>query len=98
LDDSIDALNQISRLVTASTKTMCMLGARTLVLGKFFDAAVSQLTTLQKGEVAWSFRHGVEDVMSLMDDVTLPAEYHSTLLELTNDILAALGQESARRQ
>jgi hypothetical protein len=64
----------------------------------FFDAAVSQLTTLQKGEVAWSFRHGVEDVMSLMDDVTLPAEYHSTLLELTNDILAALGQESARRQ
>jgi hypothetical protein len=25
----------------------------------------------------------------------LPAEYHSTLLELTNAILAALGQESA---
>jgi hypothetical protein len=29
--------------------------------------------------------------MSLMDDVPLPAEYHSAMLELTNAILATLG-------
>lgn len=36
--------------------------------------------------------------MSLMDDVALPAEYHSTLLELTNAILTALAQESVARE
>jgi len=36
--------------------------------------------------------------MSLMDDLALPAEYHSALLELTNAILASLGQEPTRRQ
>ena len=36
--------------------------------------------------------------MSRMDDVALPAEYHSTLLDLTNGILAGLGEEFATRQ
>jgi hypothetical protein len=36
--------------------------------------------------------------MSPMDDVVLPAEYHSALLQLTNAILAALGQGSAIRE
>jgi hypothetical protein len=36
--------------------------------------------------------------MSSMDDVALHAEYHSAVLELTNTILVALGQESAARQ
>lgn len=45
-----------------------------------------------------SFRQGIEDVLSLMDDVVLPAEYHSALLELTNAIFATLGQTSGRHQ
>jgi hypothetical protein len=53
---------------------------------------------LQRVEVTRSFRQGIEEAMSLMDDVALPAEYHSALLELTKVILAALGQESARRR
>jgi hypothetical protein len=36
--------------------------------------------------------------MSLMDDMALPAEYHSALLEAANAIFAALGQELAVRQ
>ncbi|SFU25908.1 hypothetical protein [Paraburkholderia aspalathi] len=94
----METLNHMSRLVTANTKTIGMLGARAMVLGKFFDAALPQLTTLQRGEVIRSFRHGIEDAMSLMDDVALSAEYHSALLQITNSILAALGQESAARQ
>jgi hypothetical protein len=69
-----------------------------MVLGKFLEAALPHLTTLQRVEITRSFRHGIEDAMAQMDDVALPAEYHSALLELTNAILAELSQESARRQ
>jgi hypothetical protein len=37
----------------------------------------------------------IEDAVSMMDDVALPAEYQSAILELTNSMLAAL-KESAR--
>ena len=66
-----------------------MLGARAIVLGKFLDAALPHLTTLQCAEVSRSFRQGIEETLSMMDDVPLPAEYHPTLLELTNTILTA---------
>ncbi len=82
-------------LVTANTKTVSMLGARAMVLRKFLDVALPQLTTSQCAEVIWLFRQGIEEAMSMMDDVPLPAEYHSALLELTNAILAALSQRSA---
>jgi hypothetical protein len=77
---------------------MGALGARAMVLGKILEAVLPHLTTLQRVEVTRSFRQGIEEAMSLMDDVALPAEYHSALLELTKVILAALGQESARRR
>jgi hypothetical protein len=95
LDNANEVLGKMAGLVTANTKTMSMLGARAMVLGKFLDAALPHLTRLQRAEVTRSFRQGIEDAMSCMDDVALPAEYHSSLLELTNTILAALGQESA---
>jgi hypothetical protein len=69
-----------------------------MVLGKILEAVSPLLATLQRVEVTRSFRQGIEEAMSLMDDVALPAEYHSALLELTKVILAALGQESTRRQ
>jgi hypothetical protein len=77
---------------------MAVLGARTMVLGKFHDAVLPHLTPLQRVDVIRSFRLGIEDAMSRMDDVALPAEYHSTLLGLTNAILAGLGEEPATRQ
>jgi hypothetical protein len=77
---------------------MGVLGARAMVMGKFIDAVLPHLTTLQRAEVTRSFRQGIEEALSLMDDVALPAEYHSALLELTNAILATLGQGPARRQ
>lgn len=79
------------QLITTNTKILGALGARAMVLGKFLDVALPHLTTLQRVEIAESFRMGIEDVMSLMDDVPLPPEYHSTLLELTNGILVTLG-------
>ena len=69
-----------------------------MVLGKFLEAVLPHLTTLQRVEITQSFRQGIEEALSLMDDVALPAEYHLALLELTNAILATLGQGPAGRQ
>ena len=69
-----------------------------MVLGKFLEAALPELTSLQRVEITRSFREGIEDALALMDDVALPAEYHSALLELTNSILAALSRAPAGRQ
>ncbi|MDH6147152.1 MULTISPECIES: hypothetical protein [Paraburkholderia] len=98
MDDANDALEQIAKLVTANTKTMSALGARVMVLGKFLAAALPHLTTLQRAGIARSFRQGIEEAMSLMDDVPLSADYHSALLELTNGILATLGHGSSRHR
>lgn len=98
MDHANDALEQMSKLVTASTKTVSALGARAMVLGKFLDAALPHLSTVQRAGIARSFRQGIEEAMSLMDDVPLPADYHSALLELTNSILAALGDGSSKHR
>ena len=87
-------LGQIVELMAANTKKMGVLGAQVLVLGKFLEAVLPHLTTLQRVEITRSFRQGIEETLSLMDDVPLPAEYHSALLELTNAILASLRQRN----
>lgn len=88
-----DVLDQMRKLVATNTTIVSLLGARAMVLGKFFDAALPQLTATQRAETTALFRQGIEEAMSLMDDVALPAEYHWALLELTNSILALLAHE-----
>lgn len=85
----------MSKLVKANTKIVSVLGAREIVLGKFYDAALPHLTAFQRIRVAASFRRGIEEAMSLSDDVALTAEYHSTLLQLTNAVLDALAKDPA---
>jgi hypothetical protein len=98
LNNSDEVLGKMAGLVTANTKTVSMLAARSIVLGAFFDAALPHLTTSQRAVVTRSFRQGIENALAEMDDMPLPAEYHSTLLELTNAILVTLGQESGSRR
>ncbi|CAN0627915.1 conserved protein of unknown function [Burkholderia multivorans] len=97
MNDAHGDLGGMRGLITTNTRIMGELGARALVLGKFLEAALPCLTAAQRDEVRRSFRQGVEDVMSLMDDVQLPAEYHSTLLAVTNSILAQLGDPGTSR-
>ncbi|WP_242540598.1 hypothetical protein [Trinickia mobilis] len=59
-------------------------------MSMFLDAVFPRLTASQCAEITTSLWHGIEDAMSLMADVVLPAEYHSTLLEQTNLLLAEL--------
>ena len=97
MDDANDALiEHMSNIVLVNTRTISTFGARAMVLGKFLDAVLPRLTTVQRAEAAKSFRHGIEETMSLMDDVSLPVEYHSELLELTNAILTKLGHGSSK--
>ena len=97
MSNANDVLDKVAGLMDANTKKVGVLGARAMVLCKFLEAVLPHLTTSQRAEVTWSFRHGIEEAMSVMDDLALPAEYHSALLELTNAILAALGRESVAR-
>jgi len=97
MNSADDVVGKMAGLVATNTKKISVLGARAMVWGKFQEAVLPHLTTLQRIEVTGSFRQGIEDVLSMMDDVPLPAEYHSALLELTNAILAALSQEPAKR-
>jgi hypothetical protein len=98
LNDATDSLGKMREVVAANTKTVSFFGARAMVFGKFFDAVLPHLTLLQRVEIIRSFRQGIEDTLSAMDDVALPAEYHSALLGLTNTILAALDQEPDTRE
>lgn len=98
LNNADEVLDEIAGLMAANTTKTFVLCARAMVLATFLKAVLPHLTTLQRAEVTWSFRQGIEEAMSLMDDLALPAEYQSALLELTNAILASLGQEPTRRQ
>ena len=69
-----EALGQMSKVVTANTKRIGVLASRAMVLGKFFDVVLPQLTASQCVEISQSFQSGIEDAMALMDDVALPAE------------------------
>lgn len=80
-------------MMAANTKRMVTLGARAVVLGKFHDVVLPCLTASQRAEIIPVFRQGIEDAMAMMDDLTLPAEFHSTLLALTNIVLAGLNRE-----
>ncbi len=95
MNNVTEALDELSNLVNVRTKTMGVLAARALVLGKFFDGVMPHLTLSQRSKVSEAFRDGMEDVASMMEGVPLPAEYYSAMRELKDTIFASLKLESA---
>ncbi|KHK55810.1 hypothetical protein PI87_12425 [Ralstonia sp. A12] len=95
---SSDDLSDLRDALTLNTRAMSSFGGRLAVLYKFVDAALPQLSVAQRAEAAWSLRQGIEDVMSIADDIALPAEYHAALLEQTNVLLTALERKSVTSQ
>lgn len=90
--DEEKVLGSMSDFVNTNVEAVAILGARTVVLTKFLDAATLRLTAPQRVEVAASFRRGIEDALSMTDDIPLPAKYQDTLLQLTNTIVKSLSQ------
>jgi hypothetical protein len=60
LNNTDDVLAQVVELMAANTKKMGALGARAMVLGKFLEAVLPHLTTLQRIEITGAFRQGIE--------------------------------------
>ena len=82
-------------LVASNAHVISRFGGRLAVLYQFIEAALAELGPTQRPRVARLFRQRVEDVLSLTDDVEMPAEYHRALLEQTNVLLARLERQDA---
>lgn len=85
-----DQLQKYQQIIGSNAHTIARFGGRLAVLYNFVDAVLPQLDPTQRAEVLRHFRHGVEGVMSLTDDVQMHAEYHAALLEQTNALLNVL--------
>jgi hypothetical protein len=70
-------LGEMTRLVTSNATAINRLGTQAMVVGKFLDSALSRRTGSLRVEVTRSFRLGIENALSMIDDLPLPAEYHS---------------------
>jgi hypothetical protein len=84
-----------ANLVEENGETISRIGAHMVVLCKFVDAVLPQLTAAQCRQIDPTFRQGIEDAMARTDDVVVPGLYHTTLLEQTNVLLVALAKKSA---
>ncbi|MGN6086209.1 hypothetical protein [Trinickia sp.] len=78
-----------------SSEAVARFGARLAVLCKFVDAVVPQLAGDQCLKIDSSFRKGIEELLSRTEDIVTPPGYHTTLMEQTNVMLAALAQRSS---
>ena len=90
LDAEDRLLKTMVSLVNSNGTVVSRLGARSIVLSKFADAVVPLLTRAQRDEATISFRIAIEDVMAVMDDTILSADYHSSMLVETNVCLEML--------
>ncbi|WP_118183443.1 hypothetical protein [Paraburkholderia phosphatilytica] len=89
----IEALVEQARKNTASLST---LAAKAVAYQTFVEAVLPMLTAAQTVDLSMRFQQRIEDVMAVMDDIALPADYHATLLAKTNELLAALRDDQKR--
>jgi hypothetical protein len=92
VDNHRDALKGLALQAAGVTAKISHLAATSLVMQKFIDLTLPMLTSGQSAGISIQLRQVLEDVMALMGDVTLPAEYHAAFLARTNEILSALEQ------
>jgi hypothetical protein len=95
--DSIDIrsdirgrLERATAFAVSTSDAVSRFGGRLAVLHAFAEAVLPRLDAAQSAEVARRFRRVVEHIMSLTDDVAMPAGYHSAFLEQTNELLDVL--------
>ena len=89
----IEALVEQARKNTASLST---LAAKAVAYQTFVEAVLPMLTATQNVDLSMRFQQRIEDVMAVMDDIALPADYHAVLLAKTNELLAALRENQNR--
>lgn len=90
LNEDDKFISTMASVVSSSALSVARLGARNVVLSMLADAIIPILSSAQGLEAAAKFQRAIEEIMAIMDDQRLPAEYHSTLLAETNASLARL--------
>ncbi|CAG9266903.1 hypothetical protein [Paraburkholderia unamae] len=88
-------LHSMTALVSAHGKAISRFGASVVVMTKFVEAVLPQLSTPQIERTIQAFRAQLGEAMAVADDVRLPGEYRTTLIEQANVLLARLGGEPA---
>jgi hypothetical protein len=83
-------LHSMTALVSAHGKAISRFGASVVVMTKFVEAVLPQLSTAQIERTIQAFRAQVGEAMAVADDVLLPGEYRTTLIEQANVLLARL--------
>ncbi|WP_154677843.1 hypothetical protein [Paraburkholderia nodosa] len=87
-------LNSMTALVSAHGKAISRFGASVVVMTKFVEAVLPQLSAPQIERTILAFRAQLGEAMAVADDVLLPGEYRATLIEQANMLLARLGSDA----
>ncbi|MCP3723527.1 hypothetical protein M3I53_10350 [Paraburkholderia sp. CNPSo 3272] len=87
-------LNSMTALVNAHGKAISRFGASVVVMTKFVEAVLPQLSTAQIERAILAFRAQLGEAMAVADDVLLPGEYRATLIEQANMLLTRLGGDA----
>ncbi|CAD6554077.1 hypothetical protein LMG27952_05540 [Paraburkholderia hiiakae] len=87
-------LNSMTALVSAHGKAISRFGASVVVMTKFVEAVLPQLSTAQIERTILAFRAQLGEAMVVADDVLLPGEYRTTLIEQANMLLARMGSDA----
>ncbi len=83
-------LQAVEALFKANGAMLSEYGGRAVALLRFVEAVTPVLNAQQRLEVERRFRLEIEKVLSLTDDVLMPSEYHTALLNQTNSLLKLL--------
>ena len=87
-------LHSMTALVSANGKAISRFGASVVVMTKFVEAVLPQLSGAQVERTIQAFRAHVGEAMAVADDVLLPGEYRATLIEQANVLLSRLGGDA----
>lgn len=88
-------LEALQQSMATNAERISRMGAQFVVMSRLLEVTLPQLTPPQRVAVEKAFRDSIEDAMASVDDIVMPGQYHTTLLEFTNLFLATL---NARRQ
>ncbi|HEY4803432.1 MAG TPA: hypothetical protein VIH96_12525 [Paraburkholderia sp.] len=87
-------LHSMTALVSAHGKAISRFGASVVVMTKFVEAVLPQLSAAQVERTIQAFRAHVGEAMAVADDVLLPGEYRTTLIEQANVLLSRMGGDA----
>lgn len=87
-------LHSMTALVSAHGKAISRFGASVVVMTKFVEAVLPQLSAAQIESTILAFRALLGEAITVADDVLLPGDYRTTLIEQANMLLARLGSDA----